>query len=385
MAIAADLVSRFKEVFGTPPRLFQAPGRVNLIGEHTDYNDGLVMPAAIDLSTLVAIAPRADRRLRIHSTAFAQTVEFDLDEPSPSPRGDWTDYVRGVTLSLKNAGHTLIGADLMMQGDLPMGSGLSASAALEVASGYALCAISGVAIDLTDLALYCQAAENEFVGMRCGVMDQFICCRAVAGYALLLDCRSLESRRVRIDPRVRLVICNTMVRHELANSAYNERREECERAVVLLSSVIEGVKALRDVTLGELTRFASLLPDPILRRARHVVTENARVLQAAMALAAGDLGEFGALMGESHLSLRDDYEVSCPELDLMVALARGAPGVYGARMTGAGFGGCTVNLVETRCVESFRDVIARSYRDAIGLTPQIFCCAPEGGVGEMEF
>jgi galactokinase len=273
----------------------------------------------------------------------------------------------------------------MLHGDLPMGSGLSASAALEAAVGFALCSVSGVTIDLTDLALYCQRAENEFVGMRCGVMDQFISCRAVAGYALLLDCRSLEARPLRIDPRARLVICNTMVHHELASSPYNARREACERAVALLSGPLDGVKALRDVTQDQLKHFAALLPDPILRRARHVVSENARVLQAATALAAGDLAECGWLMNESHRSLRDDYEVSCPELDLMVELARGAPGVYGARMTGGGFGGCTVNLVEADRVESFKEIVGEAYYDATKLTPRIFVCAPGAGVGELDF
>ena len=254
-----------------------------------------------------------------------------------------------------------------------------------MASEFALCAASGVDIDLGDLALYCQRAENEFVGTRCGVMDQFIICRAVAGSALLLDCRSLQARQVRIGSRARLVICNTMVHHELANSAYNTRREECERAVSSLSAVIDRVKALRDVTPAELARFSALLPETILRRARHVVTENARVLQAATALDADDPAECGLLMGASHSSLRDDYEVSCPELDLMVDLARGAPGVYGARMTGGGFGGCTVNLVDARFVKSFQDFIAAAYHDATGLTPQIFCCAPDAGVGEIEF
>ncbi len=298
MTVTEELFSKFKALFDATPRLFRAPGRVNLIGEHTDYNDGFVMPAAIDLSTIVAIAPRGNRTLRVHSIAFARTVEFDLDEPSPKPRGDWSDYVRGVALSMENAGHHLIGADLMLHGDLPMGSGLSASAALEVAAGFALCGISGVELDLTDLALYCQQAENEFVGMRCGVMDQFISCHAIADCALLLDCRGLVARRLRLDPRARLVICNTMVHHELAGSAYNARRESCERAVALLSGPLGGVKALRDVTQDQLTRFAAFLPDPILRRARHVVGENARVLRAATALAAGDLSEFGWMMNE---------------------------------------------------------------------------------------
>jgi galactokinase len=385
MRIAEELVSKFKALFGAAPRLFRAPGRVNVIGDHTDYNDGFVLPAAIDLSTIAAVAPRGDRRVRVHTLAFARTFEFELDDPAPKPRGDWSDYVRGVTLALEQAGNRLIGVDLMLHGDLPMGSGLSASAALEVATGFALCQISGVAIDLTDLALCCQRAENQFVGMRCGIMDQFISCRAVAGCALLLDCRDLETRRVRLPTRARLVICDTMVHHELASSAYNQRRESCERAVALLSTPLEGVKALRDVTQDQLTRFAALLPDPLLRRARHVVSENARVLHAEAALAAGDLAECGWLMNESHRSLRDDYEVSCPELDLMVELARAIPGVHGARMTGGGFGGCVVGLVEADRVEEFREIVGEAYRDATKLTPRIFACAPAAGVGELNF
>ena len=385
MSAARELVSRFEAFFGQTPRLFGAPGRVNLIGEHTDYNDGFVLPAAIDLATIAAIAPRSDRKLCVHSAAFARTMEFDLDDPSPTPRGDWSDYVRGVALFLEDAGHALVGADLMLDGDLPMGAGLSASAALEVAAGFALCGVSGAMIDLTELALCCQRAENEFVGMRCGVMDQLISCRAVAGYALLLDCRSLEARRARVDPCARLVICNTMVHHELASSAYNARREECERAVALLAGPLDGVKALRDVSRDQLARHAARLPDLILRRARHVVGENARVLRAASALETGDLVEFGRLMNELHRSLRDDYEVSCPELDLMVELAREVPGVYGARMTGGGFGGCTVNLVEAECVERFRATVGRAYGDARKLTPRIFCCVPSAGVAEIGF
>lgn len=382
--IAADLIARFRRLFGAEPRLFRAPGRVNLIGEHTDYNDGFVMPAALDLATCTAIAPRRDRRLRVHSLAFAATVEFDLDDPRPKPRGDWSDYVRGVAIMLERAGHRLTGGDLMIDGDLPMGSGLSASAALEVSAGYALLAnASNIDIDSIELAKCCQRAENEFVGMRCGIMDQFISCRGIEGHALLLDCRSLAARPVRIDPRARLVICNTMVHHELASSEYNLRREDCERAVALLSGPLGGIKALRDVTAAQLAEYAALLPKAAFRRARHVIGENKRVLKAAAALEAGDLTLCGKMMNESHLSLRDDYEVSCPELDAMVDLASGVEGVFGSRMTGGGFGGCTVNLVEAGAVDRFAAVIGKAYRDATGLTPSIFRCSPGPGAGPV--
>jgi galactokinase len=382
MTIVVDLVARFGALYGEEPRVFRAPGRVNLIGEHTDYNDGFVLPAAIDLATFAAIARRDDRRIVVHSLAFAQSVEFDLDDPAPTPRGDWSDYVRGVAVALEQSGHRLTGANLMLHGDLPMGSGLSASAALEVATGFALCALSGVALDPTALALVCERAENDFVGMRCGVMDQFISCRGVDDHAVLLDCRSLEMRPVHISSDARLVICNTMAHHALATSAYNTRREQCEQAVAILSRLIANVTALRDVTPDQLQKNSAHLPEPLLRRARHVVSENARTLRAATALETGDLAECGRLMNESHRSLRDDYEVSCSEADLMVDLAHRIDGVFGARMTGGGFGGCTVNLVERKAVARLTESVGEGYRAATGVTPQIFVCRPARGVDE---
>ncbi len=380
MTITAELHAAFIARFARAPQIFRAPGRVNLIGEHTDYNDGFVLPAAIDLATYAAAAPRDDRRLVVYSRAVDATVDFDLDDPAPTPRRDWSDYARGVAVMLEHAGRKLRGADIMLQGDLPMGAGLSASAALEVVIGFALCQLSGVEIDRKELALLCQRAENDFAGMRCGVMDQMISCCGVAGHALLIDCRTLELSPVSIDPGARIVICNTMVSHELATSAYNQRREECERAVALLRKALPGKFALRDVTRDELAIHGGALPENILRRARHVVTENRRALDMAAALEAGDLSRCGRLMNASHLSLRDDYEVSCAESDLMVTLAQQSEGVFGARMTGGGFGGCTVNLVAPESVDRFFEKIGESYREATGLTPQIFCCAPSAGV-----
>ncbi|MFA6207007.1 MAG: galactokinase [Methylocystis sp.] len=381
--IEQDLIAAFRRSFEREPRLFRAPGRINLIGEHTDYNDGFVMPAALDLSIWAAIAPRADRRLRIRSLIMDEIVDFDLDDANAQPRGDWTDYVRGVAIFLERAGYKLSGADLVLDGNLPIGAGLSASAAFEVAAGFALLTISGAKVDRVELAKICQRAENQFVGVRCGIMDQYISCCAVEGSALLLDCRSLVSRKVAIDPNARLVICDTMVRHQLASDEYNSRREDCERAVAALSTRLDGVSALRDVTFAQLMRYADSMPELIFRRARHVVGEIDRTLRAAAALEAGDLKECGRLMYLSHESLRDDYEVSCAELDLMVEIARSLPGVYGARMMGGGFGGCTINLVEASRADAFAQAMADRYRAATGVMPPILTCVPGPGAGPV--
>lgn len=383
MPIAHDLAARFTRRFGGTPRVFRAPGRVNLIGEHTDYNDGFVLPAALELATFVAITPREDRRLRVTSPAFESTVEIDLDEPAPTARKDWSDYVVGVAVVLERAGHRLSGADMLIGSDLPIGAGLSSSAALEVAAGYALLNVAGIPVDLVALAKFCRSAENDFVGMRCGIMDQLISCGGVRGHLLLIDCRSLEMRPVRLDPSVNLVVCNTMVHHELASGTYNLRRQECEQGVALLSGPLGGIEALRDVSPADLAEHADLLPLPISSRCRHVVSENGRVLEAVAALESHDLALCGRLMTESHKSLRDDYAVSCPELDLMVAAANKVPGVLGSRMTGGGFGGCTVSLVETAAVDHFTESVGGAYRDATGQAPQIFACSPGRGVGSV--
>jgi len=379
-----NLAQLFESRFGAAPLMFRAPGRVNLIGEHTDYNDGFVLPAALDLATYAAIAPREDRAIRIHSVNLNADFEADLDA-RPGPARDWSDYALGVALGLEEAGFRLRGADIVVMSVLPMGSGLSASAALEAAVGFALLRVAGANVDRLELAKICQRAENEFVGMRCGVMDQFISCCGVEGCALLLDCRSLDARPVRIDPKVRILVSNTMVHHQLAGSAYNSRRQDCETAVSLLAETIHGVAALRDVSVAELEAHAARLPERIFRRARHVVGENARVLDAVAALEAGDFTRAGQLMNASHESLRDDYNVSCPELDLMVELARAAPGVYGSRMTGGGFGGCTVSLVEATHAESFADIVGPAYEKATGREPMIFSCYPGPGAGPVVF
>jgi galactokinase len=380
-SISNELPRLFRRRFGAEPRLFRAPGRVNLIGEHTDYNDGFVLPAALDLTTYVAIAPRADRLIRAYSVNLEHECAFDVDAPQCAD--DWSDYIRGVAVELKGSGHQLMGADVALLSTLPMGSGLSASAALEVAFGLAMLSLSGTAPDNLELAKICQRAENEFVGMRCGIMDQFISCHGVAGCSLLLDCRSLEARPIPIDPGVRILIANTMVHHQLATSAFNERRRECEEAVAALAPVMKEARALRDVSADDVERHATRLPGTLLRRARHVVSENARVIETANAFEARDFAQVGHLMNVSHESLREDYEVSCPELDLMVDLARRAPGVHGSRMTGGGFGGCTVSLVDAAAGEDFARVVGPAYQKATGLEPMIFSCFPGAGAGPV--
>jgi galactokinase len=372
------------EMTGPGSHVYRAPGRVNLIGEHTDYNEGFVLPTAIGISTWVTSTRRDDRTVRLFSENFSEWLEFSLDDQDLRARDHWSDYVVGVALAIERAGYRLHGAELRIRGEVPIGSGLSSSAALEVASGYALLRNSGLAVDRRELARLCQQAENEFVGMRCGIMDQFASCHGQAGRALLLDCRSLEHKLLPLPEAARLAVCNTMVKHSLAGSEYNTRRLECEAAVKHFAQHRPEVRALRDVTEADLKQYGSDLPEVIYRRARHVITENARVLAAGAALEGGDLTAFGELMNSSHHSLRADYEVSCRELDLMVALARAVPGVYGARMTGGGFGGCTVNLVKTEAIDEFQRTVARGYEQATGLVPEIYICSAANGVAEVE-
>jgi galactokinase len=375
---------RFQDLYNMTPQVYRAPGRVNLIGEHTDHNEGFVMPMAIDFSTWVAIAPRAGRQIALRSENLVDAVEFDLDQPETHGAGHWSDYSRGVALVLERAGYRLHGAHLLVQSEVPIGSGLSSSAAIEVATGLALLDNSGLTVAGPELARLCQQAENEFVGIRCGLMDQFISCMGQTGKALLLDCRSLEYRLLPLPDEVSVVVCNTMVKHELASSAYNARRADCEAGVRFIAAVSPEVKSLRDVNIEALERFGPELSEQIYRRCRHVVTENARVLAAAAALERRDMTAFGEFMRESHRSLRDDYEVSCAELDLMADLGNETEGVYGARMMGGGFGGCTVNLVEKRSVEHFRARVASGYEEGTGQAPEIYVCEAAQGAERVQ-
>ena len=382
--IASGLRKSFRELYREAARVYRAPGRVNLIGEHTDYNDGFVMPIAIELYVWVAIAPRVDRKLLVRSLNFPDAAEIDLEARTPRARNHWSDYVQGVAVILARAGCRLQGANLLIRGDVPIGAGLSSSAAIEVAAALALLDNSELVTDRVELARLCRSAENEFVDARVGIMDPFVSCCAQAGRALMLDCRSLEYRLLPLPPGVSLITCNTMVKHRHASGEYNSRRAQCEEGVRLLSRSLPNIRALRDVTAEELELHGHDLPETIRKRCRHVVLENARVSAAAAALQDGDLATFGRLMKESHRSLRDDYEVSCPELDLMVELAEKQEGVYGARLTGGGFGGCTVNLVKSEAAPQFERSASGEYEKATGISPQILVTSAAGGVGEVE-
>jgi galactokinase len=380
------MAAAFRARFGRPPvGHAEAPGRVNLIGEHTDYNEGFVLPVAIDRTVAVAFAPREDGRVRVHSLDFDQEDEFALADIHRLESDSWANYLRGVALVLQDAGHRLTGLDLVVQGEVPIGAGLSSSAALEVATLGAFAAAAGLALDDRDKALLAQRAENEFVGVACGVMDQMAAVFGRADHALRIDCRSLATEAVPLNLEshgLRIVVANTGVRRALTASAYNQRREECYRAVELLFVLLRGrrPRSLRDITPRDLRINGRFLPEDLLRRARHVVSENARVLAAVDALQRGDLVEAGRLLYASHESLARDYEVSSPELDLMVELACSLEGVVGARMTGAGFGGCTVNLVSADAVDAFGEEVIQAHRARTGLPAEMYVCRAVDGL-----
>ncbi len=379
--LRARVVREFEERFDAQPTfLARAPGRVNLIGDHTDYNDGFVLPMAIDRAVWIALRPRNDRRVVVYSVDFDERAGFDLDAEMSSAltggeRKGWIEYVHGVAWALRDAGYPLgRGWDGVAAGDVPVGAGLSSSAALELATARAFAGLGGLAWEPIAMARLAQRAENEWVGVNCGIMDQLISAAGRAGHALLIDCRSLQTRAVPLPSGVAVVVLDTATRRGLVDSAYNERRAQCESAAAFF-----GVAALRDVDTTMLAaRVADL--DPVTRkRARHVVTENERTLAAATALEGGDVERVGRLMDESHSSLRDDFEVSRPELDTMVRLARTHDGCYGARMTGAGFGGCAVALVAATSAQEFVRDVTRRYAAEVGLQPALYVCAASQG------
>ena len=373
----------FRELYGTEPRLFSAPGRVNLIGEHTDYNEGFVLPIAANLRTFVAAAPRPDDTIRIYSCNLQDHAEFSLSASEPPAKG-WRSYVYGVAQVLRSNGHDLVGADVVIASDVPRGAGLSSSAALEIAFGFALLRLGTRDFDLLELALAAQRAEHHFVGTKSGLMDQLASVFADTNQALLIDCRSLEFTAIpMVIDDVGVIVCDTTVKHELATSAYNERRAECEQAVELLKEKKPGLKALRDLSITDLPLIEDL-PQPLQQRSRHVITENDRTLRGAEAFAAGDFQLLGELMLRSHQSLRDDYEVSCRELDLLVELADAQDATLGGRMMGGGFGGCTVNLVRREGIEDFRNDVVRNYDEVTGLKADVYVINADRGVQEHQ-
>ncbi len=384
----SKLIEDFHLLFeGKPEWIVRAPGRVNLIGEHTDYNEGFVMPMAIDRAVWIALRPRTDTRVVVESLDFGGRVDFDvqslvgvpprsghpLQQKKDSSQG-WTAYFAGVAWSLLEAGWPLRGWEGVVRGDVPIGAGLSSSAAVEVAAACAFAASSGCPVKVVPVALACQRAENQWVGVSCGIMDQLVCLAGKKNHAVLIDCRSLQWRPVPLPNEVVLVVMDTATRRDLANSEYNARRAQCEEAARLL-----GVRALRDISWETWPQCEPMLGEPWRRRARHVVSENQRTLQAVEAMEQGDLSRLGRLLVESHRSLREDFEVSSPALDAMVDIALRQPGCLGARMTGAGFGGCAIAVVKREAVPSFLDAVASEYQSATNLEPKLYVCEPSDG------
>lgn len=387
-----DLVREFEGSFGRRPQCgVRAPGRVNLLGEHVDYNDGLVLPVAIDREVRIAAIPREDRLVQLVALDLGEAVEFSLDElpakrasdGTPLPR--WAFYPAGVAWALQSAAVPLVGLQAAYSSTVPIGSGLSSSAAVEVgfARLWQLC--GGWEMDALDLARHCQTAENGYVGVACGLMDQFASACGVAGHALLFDTRSLEWRPVPLLPGVALVIADSGIRRSLATSAYNDRRQDCEQAVAILRQYIPGLQSLRDLSTPEFAAYSDYLPPLVRQRAEHVVKEIARVVSAVNALERQDAQSFGALMIAGHHSLRDLYQVSLPELDILVEIAHQLPGCIGARLTGAGFGGCTVNLVEIAQVSEFCTELGGAYQQRTGNQAQIYVCQASQGASELSF
>jgi galactokinase len=372
--LRAAVAREFQARYGEPPALVaRAPGRVNLIGEHTDYNDGFVLPMAIDRAVWIALRPRADAQVRVYSLDFGEEQGFDLHHLASHGSG-WIEYVQGMAWAIQEKGRDCRGWEGVTAGDVPIGAGLSSSAALELATARAFSAVWGLPWDAREMALLAQTAENQWVGVMCGIMDQMISAAGEAGHALLIDCRSLETRSTPLPSGTAVVILDTATRRGLVDSAYNDRRANCEAAADAL-----GVEALRDVSVDEFEQRADELEPLIRRRARHVVTENARTLEAADAMARGDAVRMGVLMKESHASLRDDFEVSRRELDVMVELAQAHPACLGARMTGAGFGGCAVALVRAEGAAEFAATVAAGYQATTGLEPKLYVCSASAG------
>lgn len=386
MALGPDeIVEGFRGKFnsGKAPSLYRAPGRVNLIGEHTDYNLGYVLPIALEMACYIAIAPAEHGNLRVYSRDFDREFALPLSSlDTAKPRSAWSDYVAGVAVELKKAGIPLEPSDLYIASDVPVGSGLSSSAALEIASAFALLGANHMAP--LDIALLGQRAESQFVGMPCGIMDQYASVFGRDGAAIQIDCRSLEHEYVPLPENVRILAVNSLVKHELGSSAYRDRVAECKEAVAAIQQMDPNVKSLRDVPLTFFESVADQIPPVPRRRARHVISDTQRVLDLAAAARTGDLAQMGQLFLASHRSMQFDYEISCEEIDYLVDTAIQIPGVYGARMTGGGFGGCTVNLVAPESVDRFQNELTQQYERRFSIKPVFYDCKPAAGAGRLD-
>ena len=373
-------IQAFKAQFGTTPTFVaSAPGRVNLIGEHTDYNNGYVFPVAINRQILVAASRRNDRKLRIHAHNLNSSIETSLEGLEQTKKQSWSNYPKGVAFYLQEAGKKLGGANLLIDGDIPNAAGLSSSAALEMATAHALMALNDIRLDAVQVIDICHNAEFEFVGVHCGIMDQFISCMGKRDHAMFLDCETLHYEHVPFPSECQLVVCDTGVKRKLAASEYNIRRQQCTEGAHLLSYVLPSVKTLRDVSAKQFEQHKGKLGDIIRRRCQHVIYENERVLRSVSALKKKDLSEFGKLMYQSHMSLKNDFEVSCPELDAAVDICAEVEGVYGARMTGAGFGGSAICLVETSQAEAVVERLQKEFPSKTRRKPTIQVCTTEDG------
>jgi galactokinase len=383
-----QLLAKHGEAFGGAERVrvFQAPGRVNLLGEHTDYSGGFCMPAAINFNTLVAANARKDRRLRVHSVEFERSAEFELDVLTSLPEqrdGEWSSYCAGVAWSLLKEGIALRGADMSLSGNVPLGAGLSSSASVEVATATALLGVAEEVLSRPRVALVCQRAENDYVGAPCGIMDQFIAANGVCGQALALDTRNLTSELAPIPENLRLVVANSMVKHSVGDGEYGTRRREVEEAAHALSLVRPEIRQLRDATLADLEANRGRMSEAAFRRARHVITDSQRVVDGLASLRLGDARRFGKLMCAAHVSYRDDFEASCAECDLLVDLAMKQEGCLGSRLTGGGFGGCTVSLVEASCAQGFAVALKEGYQSATGVLAEVYLCTTADGAGAV--
>jgi galactokinase len=368
-----------RQRFGQEGQIFAAPARVNLIGEHTDYTGGFVMPMAIDFQTVAVVSAREDGRAGFYSANYDSEVGFDIGSLERRPAGHWSDYPMGVLWSLRKERVDVGGFNMSLVGDVPLGAGLSSSASVEVATAMALLGRSRVELPLEKVATLCRRAENEFVGAKSGIMDQFAVAGCVANRAMLLDCRSLEYELLPLPDQVKVVICNSMVKHAVATGEYGDRSSEVEAGQAVLQRERPGVKLLRDATLEDLEACREMMSAASFKRCRHIITENARVLEAREALLQGDMDRFGALMVEAHVSFRDDFAASCEEVDVLVAIAIKQTECFGARITGGGFGGCTVNVVRAEAAEQFVATLRREYAAKTGIDADCFVCAPSDG------
>jgi len=364
---------------------FSAPGRVNLIGEHTDYNEGFVLPMAIGKKIIMLGQLRNDRLVQVFDLVYKTKIEFSLDNLTPLKKDTWANYLMGVMDEIQKAGYPLQGANIIFNSNIPKGAGLSSSAALEVVTALTMAKLNLLKIEPVEMAHLCRRAENNFVGVACGIMDQYVSCLGKKNYALFIDCRSDDYELIPLkDHNYQIVICNSKIQRGLVNSEYNKRKEECKIAAEFFKHKLKReIRALRDITIDEYEIYQRQLPEVIARRAKHVISENYRVQAGVKALRTDNYSAFGQLMIESHQSLKDDYEVSCEELDLLVDLALKQEGVLGARMTGAGFGGCTVNLIEKNYINVFKKSIQNEYKKITGIIPDIYVTPPAEGAKQL--